>query len=96
MPDNPMQESAASVKVVDGLSAAPLIYFEEAPNFGVLNGVMNVTLAARRALPDGKGNITTDMVATAYLRGNIPAMRALREAIDQALLLAMPAQGDAH
>lgn len=81
--------------VVDG-QHAPVLYFEEAPNFGHTNGIVNITLAAYRSLPDAEGDITTDLIVTAHLRCNIPAALALRKAIDDALLVATPAKGHAN
>jgi hypothetical protein len=51
--------------------------------------VINITLSAHRAFtgPDG---IISERVVVAYLRGNVPAFLALRQAIDSALLLAAP------
>lgn len=68
---------------------APFIFYEIAPAYGYTNGVVNLTLAATRTWigPDG---IVNDHVVTAYLRGNVQAVLSLRNAIDQALLLAAP------
>jgi hypothetical protein len=66
---------------------------EEASNFGNCNGVIHITLATYRHLPDGKGGIATKQ---ASIRGNIQAMTVLRNAIDGALLLATPAAGGAE
>jgi hypothetical protein len=71
---------------------APFIFFENAPTFGVTGGVVSVSLSASRSQV-GTNGIENDLVIVAYLRGNIPAMMSLRQAIDQAMLLAAPAQG---
>jgi hypothetical protein len=73
---------------------APFLYFEGAPTFGHLNGIIRVTLEATRDLPTGQhpsATVGTDRVLVAHLRGNIQAFLALRAAIDGALLLANPA-----
>ena len=72
---------------------APIIYFEAAPNFGNNNGIINVTLSAGRSIPAEDGSITTDAVVVAYLRCNAQAALHLRNAIDDALLLGVPTQG---
>ena len=61
---------------------------EEAPN-PPRSGVLNITLSAHRTLlgPDG---VITEQVAVAYLRGNVQAALSLRQAIDNAVLLAAP------
>jgi hypothetical protein len=72
---------------------APFVFFEGAPTFGFVNGVVNVTLAAGRTWISPDSVVVNDYVVVAYLRGNIPAMLSLRQAIDQALLLASPVEG---
>lgn len=89
MPVDPQPLNKLSLTVAD-VPHAPLVYFEEAPNFGNCNGVIHITLATYRHIPDGKGGITTDLVVEASLRSNVPAMLTLRKAIDDALLLAAP------
>jgi hypothetical protein len=82
--------------VQGGLSAiasanAPFIYFDNAPFYGVLNGVGQVTLEAARlfgAAEDGRPII--DRAIVAHLRGNLHAIRSLRAALDGILLLAEP------
>ncbi len=67
-------------------NGAPIIYFEGAPNSGCSNGIVNITLAAARNLPDGD-RIHKDVVAVAFLRCSVTAAKALRHALDNALLL---------
>jgi hypothetical protein len=84
------------------LSPAPMniVYFEEAPSFSHMNGIIGVTLAVTGNLPDS----TTESVkrcasVVAYLKGNIQAAMALRAALDGAILLAQPVEkpeGKAH
>jgi len=72
---------------------APFIYFEVAPAFGLTHGVINLTLSAHRTLMQPDGKVTTEQVVVAYLRGSVQAARSLRQAIDNALLLATPSEG---
>jgi hypothetical protein len=69
----------------------PFLYFEDATAFSHLNGMVRITLEAARIVPTGGGNATFDRVIVAHLRMNVPAARALKAAIEGALLLAAPA-----
>ena len=91
MADNPepSPEKVPAVSISD-TPHAPFIFYENAPAFGVMNGVVNITLSAHRAYAGLDGAIINEQVVVAYLRGNIPAALSLRQAIDNALLLAAP------
>jgi hypothetical protein len=82
---------------ISGLASAhaPFLYFENAPTFGHLNGVIRVTLEAGRDLPSPEtgGRVVADRVIVAHLRMNIPAARSLKAALEGALLLAAPPAG---
>jgi hypothetical protein len=97
MPDNPQkpEPSAPPKLTVTDTGIAPYIYFEGAPSFGFVNGIINITLAANRHLLRDGAPIT-DAVAIAHLRCNAPAAIELRNALDAALLLAAPPQGGAQ
>ena len=70
---------------------APIVYFEIAPTFGHMNGMISVTLCSSVQLPEPDGvKVRNDMVAVAYLRSNIEGARLLRDALDKALLAAQP------
>ena len=70
---------------------APFLYFENASAFGVLNGIVQITLEARRLFPSETGEkLVVDRVAVAHLRMNIQAALSLKAAIESALLLASP------
>lgn len=71
---------------------APFVYFEEAPAFGVMNGLVRVTLSAERTEVI-EGILAPSQVITAYLRTNIQGARALIEALQGALLMAIPTEG---
>jgi hypothetical protein len=74
-----------------GSANAPFIYFENVPFYGFINGVGQITLEAGRLFgADASGNVIFDRVVVAHLRGNIPAMRSLRAALDGILLMAEP------
>jgi hypothetical protein len=88
--------SKQTALLVKDLSHAPIVYFEGAPNFGINNGIINVTLAVARNLPDGQGGVAQDAIAIAYLRCNLPAALELRKALDDAILLGVKTEGKAN
>ena len=73
-----------------GSAAAPFLYFENAPAFGTMNGIIKVTLPATRDMPLANNKIASDHVVVAHLRMNMAAARALKAALDGAILLASP------
>jgi hypothetical protein len=59
--------------------------------------VIQLELAAKIVVPDGKGGATTEVVVTAHVRCSPDAATALRQAIDHALLIAKrAAKGGSH
>jgi hypothetical protein len=91
MAENPeaRPEKVTAIPVSDS-PHAPFIFYENAPAFGFMNGVVNITLSANRTYAGLDGAIVNEQVVVAYLRGNVPAALSLRQAIDNALLLAAP------
>lgn len=75
-----------------GSSPLPIVYFDEAPSFSHMNGVIGVTLTAAGNVPDAKGGVVNCVSVAAFLKCNIPAAMALRAALDGALLLAQPVE----
>ena len=77
---------------------APIIYFDGVSPFGFYNGIVHLTLGAYKHIPIGHGpdDIRADLVATAFLRCNVEAAIALRDALDAALLMAAPVEGEAN
>ena len=90
MTDNPDPRAQKAPGPISDTSHAPFIYFENAPTFGIVNGVVNITLSANRTYAGLDGAIVNEQIIVAYLRGNIPAALSLRHALDSALLLAAP------
>ena len=92
MIDKPKQPAAALLPMSDSGSAnAPMIYFENVPTFGHMEGVIRITLTADRIYL-GKPNdaIGVDRVVVAHLRSSRASAIKLRDAIDSALLLTNP------
>jgi hypothetical protein len=76
------------------LSPLPLsiTYFENAPSFSYLNGIIGVALSVATVVPDGANNTREIASIVSTLKCNIPAAIALRDAINGALLLAQPVE----
>jgi len=94
MPDASDPTATPKLTVTD-TGMAPYIYFEGAPNFGFMHGIINITIAANRHLLRDGAPVAYAM-AIAHLRCNIPAAIELRNALDAALLLAAPPQRGAQ
>jgi len=75
---------------------APFVYFDGTSNFGVGNGIVNVTLVANRFLAMSDGSVLPQAVAMAHLRCSLAAAKDLREALDKAILGSMPVEGAAN
>jgi hypothetical protein len=70
---------------------APFIYFESALFYGHVNGIGKVALTSSRQIAQAAaGGVLSDHVIVAHLVGNLPAIRALRAALDGILLMAEP------
>ena len=77
-------------------AAAPFVYFDLVPAFGVVNGVVELELAAQMVVPTADGNAHAETVCTVHLRGSFAAMESLSGAIDKSLDMAraaMPSNG---
>lgn len=72
--------------IVVGNAAAPFIYFDGSPTYGVMHGAINVELIARTIVP---GHLVTssELVVTAHLRCSPIAARELRDTLDKALFM---------
>lgn len=68
--------------------AAPFIYFDFAPTFGVMGGAIQVELAARTLIPTETGGALAEIISTAHLRCSPVAARGLLEALTKALEMA--------
>lgn len=88
------ETQATGIAAIDVVHA-PYVYFDGAPTFGNLNGIVNVTLCAARHVPSGD-RIATDIISVAYLRCSVIAAVELRDSIDKALLLGAQTQGEAN
>ena len=65
--------------------AAPFVYFDIVPTFGVFGGAVQIELASRVLVPAGGAGVTTEFMVTGRLRCSPAAANHLRETIDKAL-----------
>jgi hypothetical protein len=73
-----------------GSAQAPFVYFEGISAWGVIPGVIRITLEAGRLLPTPDGKVAVDRVVVGHLRMNEPAARSLADALQKALLALTP------
>jgi hypothetical protein len=67
---------------------APFVFFDGVLTHAVTNGVIQIELAAKIILPDGKGGALSEVVVTGRVRCSAAAAANLRRALDSALLIA--------
>src|SRR5262245_59224002 len=65
---------------------APILHVDGSTNMGCNNQVVSLTLVTAQI----DGQVSTDWVVSAHLRMSIVAAISVREAIDKALLIAIP------
>jgi len=65
--------------------SAPFVYFDTVPVHGVMNGAIQVEIAARTLMAGPDGKIAIEFVTTGHLRCSPAAAKFLRDAIDAAL-----------
>jgi hypothetical protein len=96
--DIELEEDDGDEPILTDRDHAPIIYFDGVSPFGFYNGIVHLTLGAYKHVPTGHGSdeIRADLVATAFLRCNVEAAIALRDALDAALLMAAPVEGEAN
>ncbi|MBI1620369.1 hypothetical protein [Aquamicrobium zhengzhouense] len=78
-----MTEEKAAL-VIHPNDGAPVVYFDETPVFGVLNGAIQIELAAHILHPSGSG-VESRLTATAHLRCSPAAALQLYDAIRKTL-----------
>jgi hypothetical protein len=74
----------------------PIVYFDSVPALSHLNGIIGVTLTVTGGVPTADRSVTNCASVAAFLKCNIPAAIALKEAIEGALLLAKKHEGKAN
>lgn len=80
-------------------SPLPVLYFDASPCVSHLNGIIGISLTVTGYVPTETGGVSLAAAVVAMLKCNIPAALSLRDALNQALLLAAPVEkpeGQAH
>jgi hypothetical protein len=70
----------------------PVLYFDHAPTFSHMNGIIGVALTVSASVPAAGEGIDTCIAVAAFLKCNITAAKTLRDALNSALLLAEPVE----
>ena len=89
----PVENIAAPAGQILALAnaGAPFLYFENTPFYGYLNGVGKIVLTIGNLITNAPaGSVLSDQAVVGHLVGNLPAIRALRVALDRILLMAEP------
>ena len=68
----------------------PILYFDGAPTFSHLNGVVGITLTVTGHVPTAAGGADLCASTVAFLKCNVPAAKALIAALQGAILIAAP------
>lgn len=76
---------SAPVPMLKNVGAAPVVYFDQVPVFGVSPGIVEIELAARMLMPRGDNTVFVDMGCTAHLRCSPNAAIVLIDALQKAL-----------
>jgi len=77
-----------SPPLLKNAAQAPFVFFDGAPAFGAVNGLVEIELAARALAPKADDTIAVDLVCVGHLRCSLNAAVNLREAIDGAIRMA--------
>jgi hypothetical protein len=67
---------------------APIVYFDGAPVFGTLGGVIEIELAVRMLMPRADNTVLNEFICAAHLRSSVQAAMQLRDALDKAIAMA--------
>jgi hypothetical protein len=82
------QSNKSQPPLLKNAAAAPFVYFDLVPVFGIVNGVVELELAAQVLVPKPDGAVGFETVCVAHLRGSFATMEGLSDAIDKALDMA--------
>jgi len=86
---------AASAPLLKNAAAAPVVYFDGVPVFGVYAGNVEVELSTRMLMPKPDGSVAGEMSCVAHLRCSPGAATALADALTKALDM-LAKQQEAH
>ncbi|WP_349631160.1 hypothetical protein [Bradyrhizobium jicamae] len=74
-----------TVPAFDNSNDVPTIYFDIAPAYGVMSGIVQIELGARILIPHGDDSVDVRFVSCGRLRCSATAAVHLRNAIDASL-----------
>lgn len=86
MPVDP--KAKPPVALLKNAAAAPVIFFDNAPAYGNMTGLIEVELSARVLSPRTDGSVAIEHIAVGHLRCSAQAAASLRAALDQAIEMA--------
>jgi hypothetical protein len=78
-------ESEKIIPPYKNLDTSPFIYFDVVPTFGVLNGAIQIELAARILIPGEGQDVHAEFVSVGRLRCSPTAAEHLRTAVQKSL-----------
>lgn len=78
------------VQHVEAVPAPPLLFVDDVGTLGHYNGIVHLSLDQLRFEPTPEGHLRAERMAVAHLRMNVVAAQGLRNALDKALLMAVP------
>jgi hypothetical protein len=71
--------------LLKNVGAAPLVYFDGVPVWGIFNGTIEIELSARMLMPKPDGSVMVDMASAAHLRCSPRAALQLTEMLKAAI-----------
>lgn len=77
--------TGAPAPLIKNSSAAPFVYFDNAPVYGAFGGNVEVELTARALMPKQEGSIISEVICVGHLRCTPQAALALAEALSKAV-----------
>lgn len=69
-----MTNKPQTTPLLKNTAAAPFVYFDGAPVYGHVNGIIEIELSARVMVPKPDGTVGVNIVCIAHLRGSPAAM----------------------
>lgn len=79
------QPAKGSVPAYDNRNDIPTVYFDIAPAYGVMGGIVQIELGARILVPHPDDSVDIRFVSCARLRCSVTAAIHLRNALDASL-----------
>jgi len=87
------QPPKPTTPLLKNTASAPVIFFDGAPAYGTVNGIVEIELAARILIPKPDNSVAVDPVCMAHLRCSLQAASNLHAALGKALEMAAGSNG---